>query len=127
MNTGDARNIDAIGTITTVTSVTTRSLGVVETGENRCSRGFMGTAGDSGDSGDRGRQRVEAEKRCTSCREVKHHHAFLRTRYSPTGVTDNCRDCIFSNAQRDREQRERRSIKIEDRRRHARGKEEGLR
>jgi hypothetical protein len=71
MNTGDARNIDAIGTITTVTSVTTRLARVVERGGSRGARELIGTAGDSGDSGDRERQRAGAEKRCRTCEERK--------------------------------------------------------
>jgi hypothetical protein len=125
MNTGDARNIDAIGTITTVTSVTTRSARVVERGGSRGARGLIGTAGDSGDSGDRERQRAGAEKRCRTCKERKALLTFPRHNCSRDGRRNQCRDCLLTGRYRPyveppelRERRARRERKPKWRRSH---------
>jgi hypothetical protein len=100
MNTGDARNIDAIGTIATVTSVTTRLARVVERGGSRGARGFIGTAGDSGDSGDRERQRAGAEKHGRTCKERKALLTFPRHNGSRDGRRNQCRDCLLTGRYR---------------------------
>ena len=48
----------------------------------------------------------DTDKRCQTCRQIKPRGEFLPTRYTATGLSDNCRACIFSNARRNREQRD---------------------
>jgi hypothetical protein len=47
-------------------------------------------------------------KPCRECHELRTLDRFLPSRTSPDGHGDRCRPCIFAEAQRNREDRERR-------------------
>jgi len=49
-------------------------------------------------------------KACCSCGDSKPHSEFLPSKFTPNGVTDSCRKCMFGRAKRDREEREARKL-----------------
>ena len=54
-----------------------------------------------------------SEKVCCGCGESKLHGEFLPSKFTPDGVTDSCRKCMFARAKRDREEREARKLERE--------------
>lgn len=50
----------------------------------------------------------ELHKCCTGCSVTKPRAEFFPSAFTADGLTDNCRPCVFANARRDCEERERR-------------------